>query len=317
MRKRPIESTGYVLEYSKLEFDSDFGQSAFGLGHPRGLDLRPELPLTTHELVGIDLTHIIHTDDVAAAKGGNGGGPGGGGGGGGGGTSFAPYTSGPAAASSGYNITIEFKGSWTEQYYNIFKAAADKLTSLIIGEIPDVTVYGTKGGPKTVDDILITAELGAIDGAGSILGQAGPTAVRTAGSLPATATMKFDIADVDAMGPILFADVVLHEMAHSLGFGSIWDRLGLVQNGLFIGENAVDEYHQLGGSGPGIPVEQDGGSGTAGSHWDEEIFVNELMTGYIDNENYFTEMSAASFADMGYVISPTYGTVVEAGYVFA
>jgi hypothetical protein len=293
---------------------SESGNGDFGRGHPRALDLRPDLPLTTDQIVGIDLTHIIHTKDVAFAKGGGSGG----GGGGGGTTSFAPYTSGPATASAGYNITIEFKGSWTQAYYDIFVAAADRLTTLIIGELPNVTVYGAKGGPKPVDDILITAELGPIDGLYGILGQAGPTAVRTNGSLPATATMKFDIADVDAMGLATFAEVVLHEMAHSLGFGSIWDRLGLVSNGLFTGANALEEYLAMGGSGHGIPVEQDGGAGTAGSHWDEELFHNELMTGYINSgENYFTAMSAASFADMGYVINPNYEALSDAGYVFA
>ena len=103
-------------------------------------------------------------------------------------------------------------------------------------------------------------------------------------------------------------------MAHSLGFGSIWDRLGLVSNGQFTGTNANNEYHALGGSGL-IPVEQDGGSGTAGSHWDEETFGNELMTGYInDGENYFTAMSAASFRDLGYVITPNYSTWADTGY---
>ena len=54
-------------------------------------------------------------------------------------------------------------------------------------------------------------------------------------------------------------------------------------------------------------VEQDGGSGTAGSHWDEDTFHNELMTGYIDSgSNPFSAMSAASFADLGYVLSGTY-----------
>jgi hypothetical protein len=289
-------------------------EGAAGRGNPRALDLRPDLPLTTDQIVGIDLTHIIHTHDVAAAKGGGSGG----GSGGGGTTSFAPYTSGPATASAGYNITIEFKGSWTQAYYDVFKAAADRLTTLIVGELPNVTVYGAKGGPKTVDDILITAELGPIDGLYGILGQAGPTAVRTNGSLPATAQMKFDIADVDAMGIATFAEVVLHEMAHSLGFGSIWDRLGLVTNGLFTGPMAVGEYHDMGGTLAGIPVEQDGGSGTAGSHWDEETFGNELMTGYINSgENYFTAMSAASFADLGYVINPNYEALSDAGYVFA
>jgi hypothetical protein len=60
-----------------------------------------------------------------------------------------------------------------------------------------------------------------------------------------------------------------------------------------------------------------GGSGTAGSHWDEDTFGNELMTGYINTgENYFTKMSAASFADLGYVLDPNYGTAVDSGYIF-
>lgn len=310
---RPIlDSTGYDLDYSA--FARDGGASGFGRGHPRALDLRPDLPLTTHEVLGIDLTRTIHTHEVASAKSGGGGSSGGGGTT----TSFAPYTSGPAVASAGYNITIEFKGSWTQAYYDVFKSTADRLTTLIIGELPDVTVYGTKGGPKYVDDIVITAELAQIDGAGGVLGQAGPTALRTASSLPATAQMKFDVVDVNNMGLAVFADVVLHEMAHSLGVGSIWDRLGLVTNGLFTGANAVAEYHQMGGTLSGIPVEQDGGSGTAGSHWDEETFHNELMTGYIDaGENYFTAMSSASFADLGYVINANYEALSDAGYVFA
>ena len=302
MRKRPIEETNYTLEYSKFTFDDDVGNSAFGRAHQ--LDLKPDLPQSTNELIGVDLTHIIHVNDVAAAKG---GGAGGGGGGGGGTTSFPSYTSG---LPGGYNITIEFKGTWNQANYDVFVAAANKLSQLIIGDLADVTVYGGKGGPKVVDDILITAELGNIDGVGNVLGQAGPTALRTANSLPATATMKFDLADVGTMTSTEFGYVVLHEMAHSLGFGSIWSRLGLVTNGYFTGENATGEFGGL------IPVEQDGGSGTAGSHWDEATFGNELLTGYLnDGENLFSEMSAASFADLGYVLAANYGGVTDA-YVY-
>ena len=72
---------------------------------------------------------------------------------------------------------------------------------------------------------------------------------------------------------------------------------------------ALDEFIAMGGSGSGIPVEQDGGSGTAGSHWDEETFGNELMTGYInDGDNPFSAMSAAAFRDMGYVINLNYAS---------
>jgi hypothetical protein len=276
----------------------------------RAMDLRPDLPLSTDKIRGLDLTHIIYTSDVAAARSGGAGhdgpsaarAPT---------TAFAPYTSGPADAASGFNITIEFKGSWTADYYNVFKSAADRLTSLIVGELSDVAVRA-RGGTKIVDDILINAELGRIDGLYGILGQAGPTSVRTNGSLPATAQMKFDIADVNAMGIADFTYVVLHEMAHSLGFGSIWGRLGLVSNGTFTGLLANAEYQKLGGNGR-IPVEQDGGSGTAGSHWDDQTFRNELLTGYIDDGyNPFSAMSAASFADLGYQITPNYAAWADA-----
>ena len=126
--------------------------------------------------------------------------------------------------------------------------------------------------------------------------------------------MQFDIVDVNDMGLTAFSDVVLHEMAHSTGFGSIWDRLSLVSNGEFTGANAVDAYHDMGGTGF-IAVEQDGGSGTAGSHWDEETFNNELMTGYINDGELLHAMSAASFADLGYQLSSNYLNYVETGYL--
>ena len=303
------------FDFSEFVPDDTNGKSAFGHGHPRGLDLRPDVPGSTRELTGVDLTHLIHTHDVAAAFRGGGGGNGGGGGGGGG-TTFAPYTT-PGAASSVFNITVEFKGTWTQDFHDIFVNSANRLADLIVGEIPNVTVSG-KGKPRTVDDIVISAELGAIDGAGGILGQAGPTSVRTASSLPATAIMQFDVVDASAMGLQAFSLVVLHEMSHSLGFGSIWDRIGLVDNGLFTGDSANAEYVAMGGSPAGIPIEQDGGGGTAGSHWDEETFGNELLTGYLDSgQNYFTAMSAASFDDLGYVITPNYRDWADDGYILA
>ena len=281
--------------------------SAVARGVPHVLDLNVHVPDTTRGVVGVDLTHVIHTNDVEAARGG-----GHGGGGGGGGTTFSPYTSG-SADGSGFNITIQFNGTWTQELHDVFVSAANQLTSIIAGDLPNVTVRN-HGTVTTVDDITISAELGQIDGLYGVLGQAGPTSLRTGSYLPATATMQFDIVDVNAMGVTVFSDVVLHEMSHSLGFGSIWDRLSLVSNGEYTGANAVNAYHDMGGTGF-IAVEQDGGSGTAGSHWDEETFNNELMTGYInDGENYFTAMSAASFADLGYQLSSNYLAYTETGY---
>lgn len=276
------------------------GNSGFGQAHGPGIDLRPELPQTTPDLLGIDLSHRIDVADIgwASAKGGGGGGKPGGGGGGG--TAYPDYTT----SVSDYNITIQFKGAFTDAAYSAFVKAADRLAQLVIGDVQDVAVI-MRGGVRQVDDIFITAELKAIDGEGGILGQAGPTSVRTDGSLPATGTMQFDSADVAAFID-RFEAIVTHEMLHVMGFGTIWDRLGLVSGGNFVGPNAVAEYNDLlpAGGATGVPLEDGGGSGTALSHWEEDIFKDELMTGYLSGAAPLSRMTIASLEDLHYVVNP-------------
>jgi hypothetical protein len=282
------------------------GNSDFGHLHGPGVDLKPDLPTTTTDLRGVDLTETIYTDDVATLSGGahvNGGG---------GGTasltatsSYADFTS--KVAGSAYNITIHFDGSnWTSAEHQAFIDAANRISSLIVGDVPNVIVFGLKGGPKIVDDIYFTAQLKTIDGVGGILGQTGPTSIRTVGDLPATATMQFDVADAQHyVDTGQFGVIVLHEMLHGVGFGSIWSYLGLTSGSTFIGAHAETEYGVLIGAGPtAVPLETGGGSGTAGSHWSEAVFDNELMTGYIDPlPDPLSKMTVASLQDLGYVVN--------------
>jgi hypothetical protein len=97
-------------------------------------------------------------------------------------------------------------------------------------------------------------------------------------------------------------------MLHSIGFGTVWNYLSLLSSGgtedpRFTGANATSEYeaaYNVADSG-GVPVEQDVGQGTRDSHWDEETFNNEIMTGYINNgDNVFSDMTVASLDDLGY-----------------
>lgn len=214
--------------------------------------------------------------------------------GGDGGTPAGPYTSGDPGTpdNSEYNIQITFKGSWTADLRQAFVSAANALSDFILGDIPDT---GARRNP--VDDIVITASLKTIDGAGGILGQAGPDAVRQGSFLPSRGSMEFDVADANGYQAAgLFDDIVLHEMLHTVGFGTIWYERGLISGGGFNGALANAVY-------PGaalIPLETSGGSGTAYSHWDEETFVGELMTGYIDDHNNLSYMTIASLGDLGY-----------------
>ena len=250
---------------------------------------------------------LIVLDFESFARGGKPGGGGGGGGGGDtGGTTFPNYISGTSLPNSQeFNIEIVFKGTWDQSYVDQFIKAADYITKYITGDVQDVFARGI-----LIDDLKITAEMTNIDGVGGILGQAGPTAIRGGSStdpfLPATAIMQFDIADA-ARYPLDFDAIILHEMLHSVGLGSVWSYFpGLVSGGTFNGALAMTQYNADFGTTGGIPVEQDGGSGTAGAHWDEDTFNLELMTGYIDpspSDMYVADMTIASLGDLGYELS--------------
>jgi hypothetical protein len=219
------------------------------------------------------------------------------------------YTSGGAAATS-YNITVEFVGTWSSQLQDAFVAATDYLSSVILADLPDDVVDGV-----LVDDLNITATLTSIDGVGGTLGSAGPRAIRDVSYLPSTGAMTFDIADADNMYDLgRWQSIVLHEIMHTLGFGTLWSLMGLTIGSVaggdirFTGANAVSLYNSefpgIAGSDPdsliGVPVETDGGPGTAGGHWDEVLFDQEFMTGYNDASNYVSQMTIAALEDMGY-----------------
>ncbi len=57
---------------------------------------------------------------------------------------------------------------------------------------------------------------------------------------------------------------------------------------------------------PGAELEGDGGSGTAGSHWEKRIFDNEYMTGVKSTNPIFTGLTMAALQDSGwYRVTPT------------
>jgi hypothetical protein len=264
---------------------------------------------------------------LMGGKGGIPGPPGGGGGGSGGsggsdgvyddyfsGSSLGADTN-PGGNDPGFDIWIDFKGTWSYDLQQAFINAADYFTTIITADIGGGGLY--RG--KVIDDLYVTAELKAIDGTGGILGQAGPTAVWTAGNLTAAGQMQFDSADAQAFFDIgLWDDIVTHELMHVLGFGTLWD-FGihdLVSGEQYTGANALAAY--LDGTANFIPVETDGGSGTAGGHWNEILsdyskdpggLDNELMTGFIDDSNYLSKFSVMVLADLGYEVDYSAGAL--------
>ena len=272
------------------------------------------------------------------AKGGGGSHPGGGGGGGGhgggGGGLPTTYTTGDPNVNDAneFNITINFSGSnWTSQEQAIVEWAAGFWSSVITGDVRNDT--DLNGNP--VDDIVITMSIGRIDGAGNpitgdVLAQTSIVAVRDPGTvdewLPVTSTIKLDSTDLsDSISggwSGVWDTVILHEMGHALGFaGIIFDNLHLVDAaGNFIGANAVAAYS----NGSSVPLEQDGGTGTAGSHWDLATFAPggvvtfdqneiELMFGWVDPNKpaVLSDTTVQAFADLGYQVTDPSATSPE------
>jgi hypothetical protein len=94
---------------------------------------------------------------------------------------------------------VRFEGGLTETQKNAFKAAADRWSRVIVGDLPAVSIGG-----EVIDDLLISARGAAIDGILGTLGRAGPTQLRprSAGAfafLPAMGMMEFDTADLANM----------------------------------------------------------------------------------------------------------------------
>src|SRR5690606_3350133 len=57
-------------------------------------------------------------------------------------------------------------------------------------------------------------------------------------------------------------------------------------------------------TGPPVPVEDQGGSGTRLSHWRESVFGAEVMTGWINaGFNPLSAITIAALRDMGYGVT--------------
>lgn len=177
---------------------------------------------------------------------------------------------------------------------------------------------------ETVPGLLILAIVEPIDGPGQVLGSAGPCYLRNSGLLPVVGRMRFDSADLQQLldeGSL--SSVILHEMLHVVGVGTIWDpsllnlNAGIGATPRFTGPLArlacVEEHGGATACANWVPLEncldlnpQLGcGIGTINSHWKESVFGNELMTGYLDAiANPFSTMSMMALADMGYGVDP-------------
>jgi hypothetical protein len=232
-----------------------------------------------------------------------------------------------------FSITMTYGEGMDYSYQSAFSSAAAFWESAITGYRVD---------SASLQGINISADVAANDGVGGVLGSAGPTYViygsaqldgDTAVSQVCYSTdgsMTFDSADVDNLiSAGLWEQVILHEMAHVIGFGTLWgiDIGGTIYNdfyaagsGQYTGAAGLAAYQaEFNPSSTFVPVELGGGAGTADGHWDEadggsaltgitDAYGNdmafELMGGWLNAPTFVSQTTLAQFYDLGYTIIP-------------
>ncbi len=230
-----------------------------------------------------------------------------------------------ARVTSDFAIDVRFTGvEPSPDFQASFRRAADRIRTAVIGDLPDVAVQGlnvsacgngvTGTLTETIDDIIIFASVTPIDGVGKVLARAGPCFLRNTTLQALVGTMQFDEADAQGLlNSGRFEAVVMHEMLHIVGIGSLWRLRNLVDSlgttdPRYVGAVGVARCALIGFGSQcttGVPVENTGGSGTAGVHWRESIFDKELMTGFAEAtpDMPFSVLSVGSLADHGYTVN--------------
>ncbi len=223
-----------------------------------------------------------------------------------------------------YNIEIVFSDDTPDIFREAFTKAKNRWESVVKSDIPNS--YTLKKGAscfkgwtkqqedKIVDDLLIFAKVTKIDGPGKILGNAGPCiATKDPRIYNRVGLMQFDEADVQGLlANGTFEIVVLHEIGHLVGIGTVWNAYDLIDRpkkkkgaAYYNGEGGTEGQAAVGGTGEAV-IETNGGRGTAYGHWDEDTYDTELMTGWMDRSgNYLSKLTILSLKDLGFEVDET------------
>lgn len=148
-----------------------------------------------------------------------------------------------------------------------------------------------------VDDLYLAVYVN--DLTGGILAQASQSLVVTGFEIP-SAYVEIDPDEIqNILDQNIFLDLMLHEIAHALGFGNLWGPsfYNLVSGSSYIGTNGLQAWRDLGCTGD-LPI------GPFSRHWEENCLGLELMTPTLTfNQNQIlSDITLAAMEDLGYVV---------------
>ena len=222
-----------------------------------------------------------------------------------------------ASGTSSFDIEFVFKDfTPTAAKKALFDAAEERWESIIKNSLPDYSVSG-----EVVDDLRIEVELSSLF-AGAASASVRNRRLET--RLPAVSRIKIDETYYNSLSDDLFKSIILHEMAHALGFSAnavVWrhylrDRSDYDQTGdeipapHFLGLLAISAFNAAGGAdyaGAKVPVEDGSTRLTSASdrhHWRESVLRDELMTPIAESA-LISAITIQAMADIGYVVDVT------------
>lgn len=256
-----------------------------------------------------------------------------------------PVTFADTGYAAGYTITLVNYGptppAAAKSAFDSAQAKWQRLIYMPLSNVLDSAAAGTCGAGtpalnQTTTGVIILWSVDSIDGPGKILAQAGPCLIRNSNSLTALGVMKFDSADIGTLitnGTL--NSVVLHEMGHVIGFGTLWSQApnawlqqpstppGTINDTYFSGPKGRAAFDSVGGTsytgggssppaGNKVPVENCGtspyvsptcGSGTVNGHWRQTVMSPELMVGFLPSSPKLSIVTVAAQEDLGYTVN--------------
>ena len=137
--------------------------------------------------------------------------------------------------------------------------------------------------------------------------------------LPILGSIRFDSEDLPNLEDTgVLVNIVIHEMGHVLGIGTIWPQFRLLVNPSlpsnanadthFAGPLAIAAFDDAGGTtytgGAKVPVENTAEEGSADGHWRESVLAEEIMTPFfrVGQPEPLSAITTESLADLGYRI---------------
>ena len=226
---------------------------------------------------------------------------------------------------AGFSITYEIQGDNNpDGFEDALEEAIARWEEIVVGDLPNmripfgaatheadsVRVFGVRYDipeGKLVDDLHLIVRVDPILPIGN------PTIASAAGWLYRTdntgylGLVQYDLDDIfEDLQDGSAVETLVHEIGHAFMFPWRWQELGLNVGGNYVGPNAVREYETLRGvvrDGQPVPLEPGDEPGTSGFHISEDVFDNELMTGYDNGPGVLQPLSRLSIAmteDIGY-----------------